>query len=156
MSLAEAGFIKIEKLTLNDHEINQVVNVWYDASVKAHHFISERFWYSNREVMEKLYIPNSETFVAKREGAIVGFFSLVGNTLASIFVAPDWQGAGIGKALLLNAQSRRNELQLNVYRKNKRAIAFYKKYGFFDVEEGLDENTGEPAITMKWQETPST
>ncbi|KRW59571.1 GNAT family N-acetyltransferase [Pseudomonas sp. TTU2014-080ASC] len=150
MFLPVVANVVVEDLTLNDEEINKVVEVWYQASIRCHHFISEQYWRDNREVMAKLYIPGSHTRVAKCGGQTVGFVSLVGNTLASIFIHPDYQGMGIGKRLLQSACNERSELQLNVYCQNTNAIAFYRWHGFIDVAEGVDEYTGQPAITMKW------
>ena len=44
----------------------------------------------------------------------------------------------------------KEELRLNVYQKNKRAIHFYLREGFEIRREGLDENTGEKECEMIW------
>ena len=44
-----------------------------------------------------------------------------------------------------------DELFLNVYQKNTRAISFYQREGFEILREDLDEVTGEKEYVMVWQ-----
>lgn len=60
------------------------------------------------------------------------------------------QSQGIGKTLLDYAKGKKEELFLNVYQKNTRAIAFYRREGFEIQHSGLDEAVGEKEYTMKW------
>ncbi|MFD0708855.1 MULTISPECIES: GNAT family N-acetyltransferase [Photorhabdus] len=142
--------VVLTELNGDAEEIRRVVDIWYLASIKCHHFVSESFWHSCKEDMMNIYIPGAETVVAKYNDEIVGFISLVDNILASIFVHPDFQGKGIGKKLLFDAFGKRSDLVLNVYSKNKLARDFYKMNGFVEEKEGVDEHTGELEITMKW------
>ena len=43
-----------------------------------------------------------------------------------------------------------NDLTLNVYEKNTKAIEFYKKLGFKIIKKGIDEPTKESELFMKW------
>lgn len=61
------------------------------------------------------------------------------------------QSQGIGKILLNDTKDKRNELRLNVYRKNTRAISFYQREGFEIQSDGLDEATGERDYVMVWK-----
>ncbi|KXO06282.1 putative acetyltransferase [Marinobacter excellens LAMA 842] len=98
--------------------------------------------------MRDVYIPASETFVLEYEEKINGFYSLCGNTLAAIFVAPESQGKGMGTALLDDAKNRRESLQLSVYKENVPGIKFYEKHGFISLDEQIDEHTGHPELIM--------
>ena len=42
-------YMEIRKLESND--IRKVVELWYEASVKAHYFISPTYWEKNKEAM---------------------------------------------------------------------------------------------------------
>ena len=42
-------------------------------------------------------------------------------------------------------------LTLNVYQKNRRAAAFYRREGFSLVSEALDAATGGIDCTMRWR-----
>ena len=44
-------------------DIDQIINVWYQASSIAHPFLEIKFVEKVKSDMEKIYIPNSETWV---------------------------------------------------------------------------------------------
>ena len=41
-------------------------------------------------------------------------------------------------------------MTLNVYQKNERALAFYRREQFIVQSEGIDEDTNEAEIQMLW------
>ncbi len=131
--------------------MEQVLKIWLEASVKAHDFIKREFWEAKLDDMRNLYLPASETYVYAEKGEIKGFFSLVDETLAAIFVAPASQGRGIGKKLIAKAKELRSSLNLTVYSKNTKSINFYKRCGFDIIRKQTDENTGEFEYLMAYQ-----
>ena len=132
-------------------DINQILSIWLDASIRAHDFIEREFWESKVTDMRDIYLPAAETYVYDEEGIIKGFVSLYGDTLAAIFVSPNFQGKGIGKQLVAKSKKVRNKLNLTVYKENKKSIEFYKKCGFKIVREQVDEHTGHPELLMIFQ-----
>jgi GNAT superfamily N-acetyltransferase len=86
--------------------------------------------------------PLAAVFLAKADGAIIGYVYLVVDPadrrtalLSRIYVDADWRGRGLAKGLLdavVNDCRTRNvtRLELTVFEKNARAIAFYGKVGF--------------------------
>ncbi|MGP5310012.1 N-acetyltransferase [Vreelandella alkaliphila] len=130
-------------------DIDQILEIWLSASIKAHAFVEAEFWASKVNEMRDVYIPASETFVFESDNQIAGFYSLYGNTLAAVFVSPSLQGRGVGTAMLDDAKSRRECLQLTVYRENTPSINFYKKQGFISLGEQVDEQTGHPELVME-------
>ena len=136
---------KIEK-----EEIPEVVELWYETSIKAHDFISNKYWKTNKVEMQKKYIPNSETYVAEKDKIIVGFISLMDDYLAAIFVKPEEQGKYIGTTLLNYIKDSKKKLKLKVYSKNIKSIEFYKAKGFSVQSESIDENTDEKELLMEW------
>ncbi|WP_328716281.1 N-acetyltransferase [Halomonas elongata] len=137
--------------TYREEDIDQVLDIWLSASIKAHGFVDPEFWESKVDEMRDRYIPASETFVYERNDRVVGFYSLFEDTLAAIFVEPDLQGQGIGAALLDDAKGRREELRLTVYRENAPSVRFYEKHGFVPLDEQVDENTGHAEIVMRYR-----
>ncbi len=131
-------------------DVDQVLDIWLSASTKAHDFIEPEFWESKVSDMRNVYIPASETFVFESGGQIAGFYSLYGNNLAAIFVAPDSQGKGTGTVLLDDAKHRRQNLQLTVFRVNISSVNFYRKHGFTSIGEQIDEHTGHPELIMEY------
>ncbi|ELJ8822735.1 N-acetyltransferase [Vibrio parahaemolyticus] len=132
----------------NPHDLDSVLEIWLEASVKAHDFISAEFWESQVENMRNIYIPASEVYVFEVDSKVVGFYALYENNLAAIFVSPAFQGKGIGKQLLSHAKAQRVVLGLSVYKENQASYQFYLSQGFTVVSEQLDEHTGYPEFTM--------
>ncbi|WP_444920117.1 N-acetyltransferase [Microbulbifer sp. CnH-101-G] len=130
----------IRSYTPND--IETILNIWLKASVKAHNFIAADFWKSQIDNMRNIYIPNSETYIYEIQSKVTGFYSLVDNTLAALFVDPEFQGQGIGKQLLEHAKSQRSPLNLTVYKENVSSYQFYLSQGFHLLKEQSDNHTG--------------
>lgn len=136
---------------LKNEDIDAVVELWYKVSVQAHSFISNEYWEQNKEAMATQYLPGSECFLAIKERKIVGFIAMVEDYLAAIFVHSDMQGCGIGKKLLDLIKSKREAIQLKVYKKNFKSIQFYKNRGFSVLSESIEENTNEIELFMEWK-----
>lgn len=135
-----------------DADMDQILDIWLSASIKAHAFIESAFWTSKVSEMREVYLPASETFVFESGAQIAGFYSLYENTLAAVFVAPSLQGKGVGTALIEDAKSRRERLQLTVYSENEPSIHFYKKHGFSSIGQQIDERTGHSELVMAYHD----
>lgn len=107
--------------------------------------------YSGPEVYAKGFIG-----AAKIGRKVVGFVCLrhairkPQTTIYDIGVDPDYKRRGVGKALLDWAMSTspHKRIVLNVDKRNKEAIAFYRKTGFRKIGEGAWKNKAE-YITMQ-------
>lgn len=133
-------------------DLEEMVRIWYEASVIAHSFIPASFWALQKNAMKEKYLPLAENFIFEEKGQVTGFISLVGEKVCALFVAPEMQGRGIGMALLEHAKTLRGRLSLKVYRENESAFRFYKKCGFVSAGEEVDEYTGCVQILMEWDE----
>lgn len=91
-------------------------------------------------------MPNAEIYVYILKEGIVGFIGLNENYIEGIFVDTNNQCNGIGTSLLNKIKENRNNLTLSVYKKNIKAINFYKKNGFIITSENIDEIE----YTMTW------
>lgn len=131
-------------------DMNDVLNIWLEASIGAHGFVGKEFWELRVDDMRETYIPDSDTYVFSENGTVKGFFSLQTDTLAAMFVSPGDQGKGIGQQLMNKAKSLRRKLNLTVYRKNEKGIQFYRKCGFNPVMERVDQHTGHIEILMEY------
>ncbi|RIV82556.1 GNAT family N-acetyltransferase [Aurantiacibacter xanthus] len=118
--------------------------IWFAASLKAHSFIGEARLIEQRRLIEEEYLPKAVTFVACLDGQPVGFISLLGSFVGGIFVAPDRQGAGIGRKLIAHALDQTGELTLEVYIANTQAMAFYRKLGFRELSRRDIDDSGLP------------
>ncbi|GGK51198.1 N-acetyltransferase [Aliivibrio fischeri] len=129
-------------------DINAVLDIWLNSSIKAHDFVSAEFWVSQVDNMRDIYIPASITYVAEVDSKVVGFYSLYENMLAAIFVSPEYQGKGIGKQLISHAKEQCPVLALNVYSENVASYQFYLSQGFTVISEQVCEHTGHMEYTM--------
>jgi putative acetyltransferase len=136
---------------IREDEIGIAASIWLEASIIAHKFIPAKYWESKLEEMKQVYLPNSDTFVLKRKDYIIGFYSLVQNRLAAIFIHPREQNRGFGKLLLNDAKNRRECLELSVFIKNHAASEFYKRNGFHNAGLTKDRETEEVEFCMVWK-----
>ena len=136
---------------MQNTDINRVADIWLKTNLKAHYFISKQYWTSNYEPVKEM-MPQAEVYVYEDDKMIQGFVGLNNEYIEGIFVSDEMQSCGIGKLLLDYIKDKKVRLQLNVYRKNTRAISFYQREGFIIQCEGLDEATGEKEYTMLWKQ----
>ena len=132
-------------------DLDAVMQIWLHGNLDAHAFIPASFWEAHFEMVRDL-LPQTEIYVHESEGTqkIDGFIGLTENHIEGIFVAKAARSKGIGKALLDYAKSRRPRLDLSVYQKNERALAFYRREQFVVQSEGIDGDTNEAEIQMLW------
>ena len=94
-----------------------------------------------------------EAFMAGDEGFVV----LSPGHVEQLYVHPRAQGRGIGSELLRHAQQLSPAgLELWVFQRNTRAIAFYERRGFTVVRrtDGAANAEREPDVLMAWRPPP--
>jgi ribosomal protein S18 acetylase RimI-like enzyme len=96
---------------------------------------------------EKIANPPEGQFllIAKDDDKVVGLCSVIKeverNKLSTLYVLPEYQGKGIGRALWERARGfldTNKDTYLEVATYNANAIAFYTKLGFEDTGKRLD------------------
>ncbi|OPX44649.1 N-acetyltransferase [Clostridium thermobutyricum] len=128
---------------LRNEDIEKVMKIWKDITIKAHDFISKEYWENNYDVVKNTYIPMSETFIYEIENKIKGFISVINNEfIGALFVDINCQGLGVGSELINYVVKEYNKLSLAVYKENKNAVEFYISKGFKIIKEQIDEETG--------------
>ena len=132
-------------------DLGTVMQIWLHGNLNAHAFIAASFWRGHFEMVRDLLLQ-AELYVHENEAPrqIDGFIGLTENHIEGIFVAKAARSKGIGKALLDYVKSRRPRLDLSVYQKNERALAFYRREQFTVQSEGIDEDTNEAELQMLW------
>ena len=135
---------------LRKADINKVADIWLDTNIKAHYFIPAQYWKRNFDLVKELLLQ-ATVYVYEDKQEIQGFVGLSDEYIEGIFVSAEMQSQGIGKILLNYVKGKRNNLLLNVYQKNARAISFYQREGFEILCNGIDEATGERDYAMAWQ-----
>lgn len=158
----------IRKFQHNDAE--RVMEIWLEGNIETHNFIPEEYWRTNYPFVKE-QILQAEIYISvqkaqpdarpegghiicasehDRNGVIQGFAGIVDGYLAGIFIDKRYRSLGIGRQLLNYVKEINPSLELSVYKKNKRAVQFYLREGFYVVSEQLDEETGEQEYTMLW------
>ena len=132
-------------------DLDAVMQIWLHGNLDAHPFIPASFWTDHFETVRDM-LPQAELYVHENEATrqIDGFIGLTENHIEGIFVAKAARSNGIGKALLDHAKLLKPSLTLNVYQKNERALAFYRREQFAVQSEGIDEDTSKADIQMLW------
>ena len=95
-------------------------------------------------LIETIYLPKAETWVACLDETPVGFIGLIDTFIGGLFFSPAHQGMGIGAALLANAFRLKGDLSLTVYGQNKEAQRFYRRHGFHNVSHHPVDDDGLP------------
>ncbi|MEG1452743.1 GNAT family N-acetyltransferase [Brevundimonas sp.] len=133
-------------------DTSHLSDIWFRASMIAHDFIGEQTLREQKPMMEGVYLPMATTVVACLDDRPVGFASLLDDHIAALFVDPDYQGKGIGKALLRHIETGRDALSLEVYLANEAAIGFYRAMGFKVVSQRETDDQGlpHPNAKMLW------
>lgn len=137
---------------LQKTDIDTVSQIWLDANRDAHDFIPAEYWENNFLLVKKMLLQ-AEVYVYmdERKNRIEGFVGLDQEYIAGIFVRKEARSGGIGKALLDFVKEKKQELTLNVYRKNERAVRFYEREGFQIIDRTVDKSTDEKEYLMKWK-----
>ncbi|MGI8886847.1 MAG: GNAT family N-acetyltransferase [Gaiellaceae bacterium] len=111
----------------------------------------------DRRFLRDAVLPNEEVWVVEVDGRPVGFAALGSRDgeeyLQHLYVAPKFQGGGLGSKLIDHAKSRRRAgFRLWVFQRNDGARRFYEKHGLHVVEltEGSGNEEREPDALYEW------
>ncbi len=109
-----------------------------------------------KRVSKKQNTGKTKTWVIEINNKIVGFASVRDeNILGAIYVLPKYQRKGAGEALMkrvLKYYENSKEIFVKTAVYNKKAINFYKKFGFEIIPNSEETHEGAikiPTITMK-------
>ena len=108
---------------------------------------STRWW------MQHVLLAEQHVRVADDGSRLLGFAAVAGFWLEQLYVDPDHQGRGVGRALLEDAKRLRpGGLRLHVFTRNAPARRFYEAAGFVFVEQsdGHGNEEQEPDCTYAW------
>lgn len=135
-------------------DIAELIDIWDEATLSSHNFISETVWLAHKESLLAYYIAEADIFLATKGDEIIGFIALINLEVPALFVSPKYQNLGIGSRLLLYVKFICIHLWLRVYKKNKNAIHFYQNHGFLIIDSCIDPLTGEEQFVMDWKNRP--
>jgi ribosomal protein S18 acetylase RimI-like enzyme len=113
---------------------------------KGHTPEEDRVYY--REVI----LVKNRVWVAELDGQVCAFMAIAASLIDHLYVDPDFQRQGIGKALLEHAKSLSpGSLVLYTFQSNARGRAFYEQNGFRAVRFGVSPPPeSEPDVEYRW------
>jgi len=135
--------------TYEAHDLEEVLEVWYQASMIGHPFLTETFLERERDEISRHWMKIAETHVYEGEGHVVGFIALIGNEVGALFVHPTFQRRGIGKALMDHVRASRPYLELDVFEANQIGRGFYDAYGFHIIDSHMNETAGLAELRLR-------
>lgn len=106
--------------------------------------------------IKTVVLAQGETWVARHDGGILGFVTLVSDELEQLYLRPGHYRRGIGSMLLAKAKYRSpGRLHLFTFERNTTARAFYEARGFriVDRNDGSRNEEGEPDLLYEWAAT---
>jgi len=130
-------------------DTDDLVSIWQMASALAHPFLTEGFQAQEAENLRHLYLPNAETWVSVDTEKPTGFIAVVGTEIGGLFVSPQHQKQGWGKALVDFAIDLKGPLSVEVFEKNAIGRRFYAQYGFIEAGRQRHEGSGEMTLLLR-------
>lgn len=131
-------------------DLDDIMEIWLKENIATHNFISKSYWMDNFNFV-KSAIPESEVYVYEVNREILGFAGIQDNYIEGIFVKEGFKSQGIGKKLLQELKSSRENLVLKVYQKNIKAVRFYERERFIILQEIVEDYTYEKEFIMAWK-----
>lgn len=111
-------------------DINRVMDIWLTTNLEAHPFINLNYWYQNSSNVQNA-IQQADVYCSVSANEYIqGFIGLQDNYIAGLFIAKEYQSQHLGTNLLNVAKEEHQQLVLDVYLENQRAIKFYQQNGF--------------------------
>jgi ribosomal protein S18 acetylase RimI-like enzyme len=117
--------------------------------------VKGHFFYEDREYFSDHLLKDDHIFVVESDEHPVAFMAMKDDFIDQLYVHPEYQKRGIGKALLYFARQRSPEhIWLYTLQINTNARAFYESNGFTAEKFGVSpppEN--EPDVEYHWRKS---
>lgn len=138
--------MNIENLSqLTDTVREELLSVWEKSVRSSHHFLTEDDISYFRPLVRDQYLPAVRVSVIRDEnGSIAAFMGLSDDMLKMLFVLPERQGHGYGKALVKHAVNVCGIRKVDVNEDNAQARGFYLAMGYQVISHDEYDPTGKP------------
>lgn len=140
--------LTIRRALLNDaYETAEV----FIASQKSMEFFPQLHTDAETHEFVRSFVVANETWLAERDGRIIGLASIHDDLLAHLYVHPDDHNGGVGAALLAKVKQRRPKgFQLWTFQANEGAQRFYTRHGCAEAERSDGERNDEKLPDMRF------
>lgn len=135
-----------------ENDLSAIMQLWLDANIKAHSFITKEYWTANFEMVRNI-LPQAEVYVYENDASkqTDGFIGLSGDHIEGLFVREGARSNGIVKQLLEYVKRDKLNMSLYVYQNNIRAVQFYLREQFVIWTETINKNTNQNEYFMIWK-----
>ena len=146
--------MEIEKLQyLSDEILDELLIVWEKSVRSSHHFLKEEDIEYFKPLIRNQYFPAVKLFVIRNEnGRIAAFMGLSDDMLEMLFVLPEEQGHGYGKAFVDYAIDKCNIYKVDVNEDNEQAYQFYLHMGYEVIGRDEYDSSGKPFPILHLQQ----
>lgn len=135
---------------MHEQDVETVADIWLNSNLEVHGFAGEGYWKTRYEEVKK-QLAESEVYLYEDKQGIQGFVGMEKGYIQGMFVRSGMRCKGIGKALIAICKAKYFSLQLNVYCRNGRAVAFYEKEGFRVMKKEKNADTYHSEYEMRWK-----
>ena len=144
----------IRPARIDEHD--EIAHLWMNSWVSTGLESASNFLLAKLRARIPLEIEQGwSLFVADQDGTIVAMLALhlPKKYLDQLFVAPEYQGRGLGRHLLAFTRQRLpNEIFLRCVRENEKAWRWYEREGFIFEMEQVEPMTGFVMKYYRWKE----
>jgi GNAT superfamily N-acetyltransferase len=136
-------------------EYDAVARVWMNSWVSTGLAEASPFLLAQLRARIALETENGwDLYVADDDGALAAMLALhlPNKYLDQLFVAPEYQGRGLGRMLLaFTRQHLPDEIELRCVRENEKAWRWYEREGFVFEDEKIEPMTGYVMKYYRWK-----
>lgn len=137
-------------------DFDAVNDLWRRARLRAFPDFQARKGHTaeeDREYFRDVVLVRHDVWVAELDGQAAGFLAIAGDFIDQLYIDPDHQRKGIGRALIAHARALSpSGLRLFTFQINHDGRAFYESQGFVAVRLGISPAPeSEPDIEYHWK-----
>lgn len=122
-----------------------LLQIWEDSVRASHDFLPEARLQALKPMLLDSYFPQVNLWLWQDAAQqCLGFIGVAEANIEMLFVHPQAQGLGIGKALLSHAIHQLGANHVDVNEQNPKALAFYQHAGFEITARSEQDGQGWP------------
>lgn len=125
--------------------LDELTIIWEKSVRSSHHFLTEDDIAFFKPLIRNQYFKEVHLFITQNEKKqISAFMGLSDNMIEMLFVLPEEQGKGHGKALVDYAINKCHIHKVDVNEDNQQAYQFYLHMGYEVIGRSEHDPTGKP------------
>ena len=136
-------------------DFDGVNDLWRRSRLRAFPDLQARTGHTaeeDREYFRDVVLVRHDVWVAELDGRVAGFLAIAGDFIDQLYVDPDHQRKGLGRALIAHARELSpSGLRLFTFQINHDGRAFYESQGFLVARLGVSPPPeSEPDVEYRW------